>query len=106
MIDSFGLQQNDLNIIVSILTQYSQVRKALIFGSRAKGVFRNGSDIDIALKGDALNADTLSRISYILNEETNLPYHIDLLNYHTIHNKELVEHIDRVGICFYPNEKQ
>lgn len=105
MPESLGLQQDDLKIIISVLIQYPEVTDAFIFGSRAKGNFHNGSDVDIALKGENLNADIVSRISYELNEETILPYKIDVLNYHTISNKELVEHIDRVGINFYRNKK-
>jgi predicted nucleotidyltransferase len=106
MPNSFGIQPDDLKIIISAITQYPEVSEALIFGSRAKGIFRNGSDVDIALKGEGLNADIVSRISYLLNEETTLPYKFDVLNYHTISNKELVDHIDRVGIRFYLKEKQ
>ncbi len=105
MTESLGLQQNDLKIIVSVLIQYTEVTEAFIFGSRAKGIFHNGSDVDIALKGENLNADIMSRISYEFNEETILPYKIDVLNYHTISNKELVDHIDRVGINFYQNKQ-
>ena len=105
MTESLGLQQDDLKIIVSVLTQYTEVTEAFIFGSRAKGIFHNGSDIDIVLKGKNLDINIMSRISYQLNEETILPYKIDVLNYHTISTKELVEHIDRVGINFYRNKQ-
>ena len=105
MTESLGLQQDDLKIIVSVLIQYPEVNEAILFGSRAKGIFRSGSDVDIALKGEYLHADIVTRISYELNEETILPYKIDVLNYHTLSTKELVEHIDRVGISFYLNKK-
>jgi len=105
MPNSFGIQQDDLKIIISALSQYPEVAEAFIFGSRAKGIFRNGSDVDIALKGEGLSADIVSRISYLLNEETTLPYKFDVLNYHTISNTELVDHIERVGIRFYLKKK-
>jgi len=106
MFNSFGIQPNDLKIIISSITQYPEVSEAFIFGSRAKGVFRSGSDVDIALKGEKLSADIVSRISYLLNEETTMPYKFDVLNYHSISNAELVNHIDRVGIRFYLKENQ
>jgi predicted nucleotidyltransferase len=74
------------------------VERAYIFGSRAKGNFKNGSDVDLALKGDKLDFDTLSKISYFLNEETNMPYKFDVLNYHAVKEPDLLIHIDRVGI--------
>src|ERR1700712_3039706 len=96
----FGLKENDINAISSILKQYGEVEKALIFGSRAKGNYNNGSDVDVALKG-RISFETVSRISYLLNEETIMPYKFDVLNYHTIQNVQLANHIDSVGIMFY-----
>jgi len=101
-----GFRQNDLSIIVSVLQEHKEVTEAWIFGSRAKGNFRVGSDVDIALKGEYLNAEIVSKISYLLNEETSLPYKFDILNYHSISNEDLKQHIDRVGICFYPEKVQ
>ena len=106
MISSVGLQRNDLKIIVSVLQQYSEITEAYLFGSRAKWNYRTGSDVDIALKGERLNAEIVSEISYQLNEETPLPYKFDLLNYNSTSSNELKQHIDRVGICFYPEKNQ
>lgn len=101
MNNAFGLSEQDMGTLKSVFSSYPQVDEAIIFGSRSKGNFRNGSDVDIALKGLEINLDIVSQISYILNEETNMPYKFDILNYHTINNKELIEHIDRVGISIF-----
>lgn len=97
----FGLKDVDLKTITDIFTKYSEVEKAFIFGSRAKGNYKNGSDVDIALKGEKITLQTITNISYQLNEETLMPYHFDVLNYHALNNQELINHIDRLGICFY-----
>ena len=97
----FGLKDEDISTITGIIAQYGEVEKAFIFGSRAKGNYRNGSDVDIALQGKKISLETISGISYVLNEETLMPYHFDVLNYHTLNNPDLIHHIDRVGICFY-----
>jgi predicted nucleotidyltransferase len=97
----FGLKDEDITKTIAILAKHSEVEKAFIFGSRAKGNFKNGSDVDIALMGNKITFKTISGISYELNEETLMPYHFDVLNYHTIDNQELVNHINRVGVCFY-----
>jgi predicted nucleotidyltransferase len=97
----FGLRNEDLNSIIAIIAKYEEVEKAYIFGSRAKGNYKNGSDVDIALKGENIPFNTINNISYELNEETIMPYHFDVLNYHTLNNQELISHIDRVGKCFY-----
>lgn len=101
----FGFKQNDIEKIISILCKQDEVEQAFIFGSRAKGNYKNGSDVDIALKGKNLNFKITSHISCLLNEETNMPYKFDVLNYHTISNRDLVEHINRVGIIFYKQNK-
>lgn len=100
----FGLKPGDLEMICRILEKEPQIEQALLFGSRAKGNYKPGSDVDIALKGKNLSAQTITRVSYCLNEETPLPYHFDVLNYHTITERSLVDHIDRVGIEFYKKE--
>lgn len=90
-----------MEAIAAVLSQELKVEQAFIFGSRAKGNFRNGSDVDLALKGEELDFNTISRISYQLNEETTMPYQFDVLNYHAVKEPSLIDHIDRVGIEFY-----
>jgi len=57
--------------------------------------------VDIALKGQNLDFNIVSHLSYMLNEETPLPYRFDLLNYQTLNNDALKEHINRVGKAIY-----
>jgi uncharacterized protein len=106
MSNKFGLKERDLEDIISILQQQPQVESAVIFGSRAKGNYKNGSDVDIALRGDLVNLQVISQISYLLNEETFMPYKFDIVNYNSIQNNDLVKHIDSIGIPFYKKMKQ
>jgi predicted nucleotidyltransferase len=101
MSDKFGLREKDLATIIDFLGTQSVVESASIFGSRAKGNYKNGSDVDIALKGSSLTLDAINQISYWLNEESLMPYKFDILNYHTLTSTELKEHIDRIGVVFY-----
>ena len=96
MHSDLGLRESDLKIILDLLQSEKAVEQAIVFGSRAKGNYRNGSDVDIALKGKNLDFRIVSHLSYLLNEETPLPYRFDLLNYQTLNNDALKEHIDRV----------
>ena len=96
-----GLSQNDLQAICVVLESIPAVELAMVFGSRAKGVFKLGSDVDLALKGELLSFEQVSKISYLLNEETLMPYQFDVLHYETINSPELVEHIDRVGVIVF-----
>ena len=101
MDNRFGLHKEDMETLVSVIEKQPGVEEAFIFGSRAKGNYRKGSDVDIALKGKGISRDTASQISYLLNEETQMPYHFDVLASGLIRNTELTDHINRLGVMFY-----
>jgi predicted nucleotidyltransferase len=96
----FGLKIEVIEQIQTVLRKYKQVEKAILYGSRAKGNFRNGSDIDLTLAGKDLTLEIQYKIMEDL-EELFLPYIIDLSIFHQISNPDLVEHIERVGIVFF-----
>ncbi|MCF2445165.1 nucleotidyltransferase domain-containing protein [Dyadobacter sp. CY345] len=100
----FGLSESDILAINQVLASYPGIGEAYIFGSRAKGNYKNGSDVDIAIKGENVSFNLIMDISDYLNEETMMPYYFDVLNYHSINNKELSEHIDRAGVLIYKNK--
>ena len=84
---------------MDVFSRFSEVQEAVLFGSRAKGNNRQGSDIDIAVKG-TVSKDVLSAL-LVAFDETVLPYFVDIVVYDHIKNIALKEHIDRVGICIY-----
>lgn len=97
----FGLSEVDLQKILFIIASNYKVKKAFIFGSRAKGNYKNGSDVDIALSGINIDLNDISKIASTLNEETNMPYMFDVLNYDKLSNTDLITHIDTIGIQIY-----
>lgn len=101
----FGLEQHTIDTLIVVFEQHSKVDKALVFGSRAKGNYRPDSDIDIALKGQDLNTDDIIAMS-VAFEEKGILHKIDLINYHTIKEPDLKDHIKRVGIEFYSRWKK
>ena len=84
----------------AVFARYPQVEQAILYGSRAKGTFRNGSDIDLTLKGDNLTHRELAKIELEL-DDLSMPYKIDLSLFRQIDNPNLIEHIGRVGVVFY-----
>ncbi|WP_277657011.1 nucleotidyltransferase family protein [Seleniivibrio woodruffii] len=94
----FGLKEETIKAINSVFASYPQIEKAVIFGSRAKGNYREGSDIDICLFGN-IDFVLLQNIEISL-DALNLPYTIDLVVYDNIQNDELKEHVERVGVSF------
>lgn len=100
----FGLEIATIKAIQKVLEKYPEVEKAILYGSRAKGNYRVGSDIDLTLIGQNLNLSILQKIENDL-DDLFLPYKIDLSLYHHIHNENLLEHIDRVGKVFYEKNR-
>ncbi len=99
----FGLKDGDMKAIIAVLKKYPQIEQCLIFGSRAKGDYRPGSDVDMVLKGSV--HDIITEISFSLNEDSLLPYKFDMLDYNSISNQNLIDHINRVGIIFYEKKR-
>ena len=100
----FGLPPATLDTIRRILAEVPAVKKAVIYGSRAKGTHRAGSDIDLTLFGDALDLDALGQIATRL-EESPIPYQVDLSIFKLIEHAGMREHIERVGQPFYEAPK-
>ena len=100
-INEFGIQPGTLKLITGAFRLFPEIRQAVIFGSRAKNKFHNGSDIDIALTGEGISFDTIVRLSGILNEELPVPHHIDLVDLSHLNHENLKEHISRVGKVIY-----
>jgi len=96
----FGLNDATLAKINSVFAKYPEVEEVIIYGSRAKGNFREGSDIDITLKGQELNDSVLSKI-FLEIDELNTPYLFDISIYDQLNSPDLAEHINRVGQVFY-----
>lgn len=96
----FGLSEQTIEKMKSVFTGFLEIDEIIVFGSRAKGNYRENSDIDLAIKVNNLDLTTLQKIEIRL-EELYLPYTIDLVDYFKIENSNLIEHIDRVGKIFY-----
>ena len=93
---NFGLSEKTYATIQGILKTCPRVEKAI----RAKGNFKNGSDIDLTLVGAQLNDRDLLTISGYLDDSF-IPHQVDLSIFAHLDNAKLREHIERVGVVFY-----
>jgi predicted nucleotidyltransferase len=93
----YGIKQEVWQKIAEIIYSNSSVDRAFLFGSRAKGNFRDNSDIDIVIKGKNITYEEFASIKNRL-DELDIPQKIDLILYENIDNKDLLSHIERVGI--------
>ena len=94
------LPKHIVSDIQRIFAKFPAIEKAILYGSRAKGNAKNGSDIDLTIVGNSLLFSDLLKIESELSE-LNSPYLIDLCIYHQIQNPDLLGHIQRVGKLFY-----
>lgn len=96
-----GLNDMDISNIIKASEELPEIEEVVIFGSRAKGNFRKASDIDLAVKGNAVTDITIKRLSGRLNEEMSMPYFFDVVRYESINNPDLLDHIQRIGMAIY-----
>lgn len=98
-----GLSEAVIGKIQAVFGQYPEIDSVLLYGSRAKGNYRQGSDIDLTIKlkpGFAPDLALHHRIAMQL-DDLDLIYTIDLSFYQQIENHDLIAHIGRVGIMIY-----
>ena len=99
-----GLSEKSLRTIANVVYSNERVQGAKIFGSRAIGTFHEGSDIDICLFGEELTISDLNRISTEL-DDLNIPEIVDLVNFRTIKNENLLKHIENFSVQLEPLPK-
>ena len=99
----YGLKDANIEAINEVFSQSTKIEKVILYGSRAKGNYRKGSDIDLTLIGDGIALGVLLKIENKLDDLL-LPYKIDLSIFCKIENDELVDHINRCGVIFYEKE--
>ena len=96
----YGLDETVIKKLKRVFTKFPAVEKVILYGSRAMGTYRHGSDIDITLLGKNLSNQTIFGIQDEI-EELYLPYSFDISIFDRIDNEDLIDHIKRVGKVFY-----
>jgi len=97
----FGIPEKSINMIIRVLLCLPEIEKASVFGSRAIGNYKNGSDFDLVIYGPKVTEKTVSSLSVQLNEELPLPYFFDIVHYESLTNEDLKSHIDTCAKSFY-----
>ncbi|MBF0433614.1 MAG: nucleotidyltransferase domain-containing protein [Fibrobacteria bacterium] len=101
----YGLNNRTISSVCAVFSSHANIHKAILYGSRAKGNFHTGSDIDLTFFGDNISPQLLGTI-YDELDDLLLPYTFDLSVYADLKNTELREHIDKVGKLFYQRDAQ
>jgi len=98
---SAGLPAEALRRLQRVLATEQRVVQATLYGSRAMGNHRPGSDIDICLSAPELDLSGLFALEHRIDDLL-LPWKVDLSLRHAIDNPQLLAHIARVGLLVYP----
>lgn len=95
----YGLDDNTIKSIADVFAKYPQIQEVILYGSRARGDYREGSDIDLTIKGDSLDNALLYRIEEDI-EDLSLPYLFDICIYSELRNPQFIHSIDTEGVSF------
>ena len=96
----YGLKDEFVAAINAVFSRFPAIEKVVLYGSRAKGNFRPGSDIDLTIIEHGLSAADLLCLERQL-DDLSLPYTFDLSLYRQLDHSSLREHIERIGVPFY-----
>ena len=96
-VTSYGLPTEALTQILELLEREAAVEGVILYGSRALGRQRPGSDLDLCLVAPTLGLGELLELHARLDDLL-LPWSIDLQLHHQIDHPALLDYIDRVGI--------
>lgn len=90
-----GIKEKIINQIVDIAQKY-EVKKVFFFGSRARGDFLRGSDIDLAVLGGNIGMFRLD-----VNDYTDTLLTYDVVDLGCDLNKEFLDSVNKEGILIY-----
>ncbi len=94
-----GLPDRTWAQILGVLAAHPEVEQAVLFGSRAKGTHRVGSDVDLALVGP-VDLTNECRIAGEL-DELPTPYTFDVVALASLRHAGLRAHNERVGVVVW-----
>ena len=102
--NEFGLSERSMDIIREICGRFPRIAQVIVYGSRAMGNFREGSDIDMTVIADGnFPYDDLVRLADAFDNSM-LPYLVDVSVFAELKNPELKDHIMRRGKMLYERE--
>lgn len=81
---------------LKIIAEKCNIEKIILFGSRARGDFKERSDIDLAVLGEETD-----KFSILADEETSTLLKYDIVDLNKPVQEELLESIKKEGIVLY-----
>ena len=101
LLNEFGFRQKDMDFMMHLFREHSEIEKVILYGSRARGDFEHGSDVDLALEGNEITFETVSIVHSKLEEESPTYLWFDVLHFNTLKNQKLKDQIEKYGKVFF-----
>jgi len=102
----FGIYDKTFLFMLETFKSFTEIENVIIYGSRAIGNYKKGSDIDLAIMGEKVDLSLVNKLSVKLNEKIPVPYYFDVLDYNSLSNPELKRHIDQEGKLLYSKTEE
>lgn len=100
MSEHLAIDDKSIDILTSIFREFPQIKEVVLYGSRAKATHQERSDIDLVIRNSEISRQTLGKIKLEI-DNSDVPYLVDLQIMENIKNRQLIDHINRVGKVFY-----
>ena len=97
-----GLSPFVLEMLEKAFLRFPEIEKVLIFGSRASGSYRPGSDIDLAVFAPDLTDQGFARLVGEL-DELPIAFNMDVVHFDALKNQALKQAILDYGLPLYPS---
>ena len=98
----FGILHKSYQMLLKTLSEFDEIERAAIYGSRAMGNYKTGSDIDLVIYGNRITTDVIFKLKIRLEQDLPIPYFFDVTHYESLLNQKLKDHIDEFGKIIYP----
>lgn len=97
----YGISERTYQLLTETFSRFPEISEVVIFGSRSKGNYKSGSDIDLAVKGEKVGPALIFKLKSLFNERLPIPYKVDVVGYEYLEHQKLKDHIFRRGKVFY-----
>ena len=105
-LNEFGFRKKDMDFMIHLFREHPEIEKVIIYGSRGRGNFEHGSDVDLALEGKEITFETVSLIHMMLEQESPTYLWLDVLHLDSLKNQKLKEQIYKYGKLFFKNDNE
>ena len=100
-LNQYGLRDKDMKYMYDLFASIPGIEKVILYGSRARGDFERGSDVDLAVAGSEVSYSDIAKVHHMLENESPTLLWFDVLHYNTLKNEKMKKSIDKDGIAIF-----